>query len=220
MASAPIIRETAPANEMGWQAIEFAERAFAAGVCLVLSPALAVVAGTITVLSGRTPLIAHRRVGWRGTTLWMLKFRSMWGHRQGRSGRVSGVVEYIDDQSGPRQKQEDDPRVVNWFARFCRKHSIDELPQLWHVIRGEMALVGPRPLTAAEVRQHYGVYAGEMLSVKPGIAGLWQSLGRNRLSYERRRDLDLEFVRSRSIRMYFRIVMRTIPELLTGANTW
>ena len=144
----------------------------------------------------------------------------MWGDDRGRSGRVSGWVEYIDDEAGPRQKQEDDPRVANWFARFCRRHSIDELPQLWHVIRGEMALVGPRPVTAAEVRQHYGVHAGEMLSVKPGIAGLWQSLGRNRLSYEQRRELDLEFVRSRSLQMYLRIVLRTIPELVTGANTW
>jgi exopolysaccharide production protein ExoY len=189
-------------------------------VFALLSPLLAIVAGVITLLSGRTPLIAHRRVGWRGATLWMLKFRSMWGNSVGRSGRVSGLVEYIEDESGPKKKQEDDPRVVNWFARRCRRHSIDELPQLWHVIRGEMALVGPRPLTAAEVRQHYGVDAGEMLSLKPGIAGLWQSLGRNRLSYERRRELDLEFVRKRSVRMYMRIVMRTIPEVLTGANTW
>jgi exopolysaccharide production protein ExoY len=189
-------------------------------VFALLSPLLAIVAGVITLLSGRVPLIAHRRVGWCGATLWMLKFRSMWGNGTGRSGRVSGLVEYIDDESGPKKKQEDDPRVVNWFARFCRRHSIDELPQLWHVIRGEMALVGPRPLTAAEVRQHYGVDAGEMLSVRPGIAGLWQSLGRNRLTYERRRELDLEFVRKRSLRMYFRIVMRTIPEVFTGANTW
>lgn len=220
MASAPIIRESAPANELEWQTIDFMERAFAALLFVLLSPALAVVAAVIRALSGRTPLIAHRRVGWRGATLWMLKFRTMWGDGQGRSGQVSGWVEYIDDESGPRQKQEDDPRVANWFARFSRRHSIDELPQFWHVIRGEMALVGPRPLTAAEVHQHYGVHAGEMLSVKPGIAGLWQSQGRNRLSYERRRELDLEFVRSRSLGMYFRILLRTVPELLTGANTW
>ena len=220
MATAPIIRETAPANELGWQAIEFAERACAALVCVLLGPALVCIALVTSALSGRTPLIAHRRLGWRGATLWMLKFRTMWGGGVGRSGRVAGIVEYIDDESGPRQKQEDDPRVVNGFARFCRQHSIDELPQLWHVIRGEMALVGPRPLTAAEVHQHYGIHAGEMLSVKPGIAGLWQSLGRNRLTYERRRELDLEFVRRRSWRMYVRIVMRTIPEVLTGANTW
>ena len=218
MATAPIIREAAPSNELGWQAIEYCERIFAAFVFVLLAPALAIVAFTIVALSGRTPLIAHRRVGWRGSTLWMLKFRTMWGDRS--SWPVRQLVEHIDDESGPRRKQAADPRVANWFARFCRKHSIDELPQLWHVIRGEMALIGPRPLTDAEVREHYGVHAGEMLSVKPGIAGLWQSQGRNRLTYERRREMDLEFVRSRSWRMYLRIVMRTIPELLTGANTW
>ncbi len=221
MATAPFIRETAPVHEIGWQAIEWAERFFAALLFLGLSPTLALVAVTIAALSGRAPLIAHRRVGWRGAALWMLKFRTMWGGIEpGPSGRVWRLVEYIDDESGPRQKQENDPRVVNWFARFCRRHSIDELPQLWHVVRGEMALVGPRPVTAEEVRRHYGVDAMEMLSVKPGIAGLWQSLGRNRLSYERRRELDLEFVRARTVRMYLRIVMRTIPEVLTGANSW
>jgi len=220
LASAPIIRESNPANDLGWQTIEFIERTFALLVFVLLIPALAVVAAVIWMLSGRTPLIAHRRVGWRGATLWMLKFRSMWGPGQGRSGIVSRFVEYIDDELGPCKKQEDDPRVVNWFARFCRRHSIDELPQLWHVISGEMALIGPRPLTAKEVREYYGVDAGEVLSVKPGIAGLWQSLGRARLTYERRRELDLRFVRGRSFGMYLRIVMRTVPELFTGENTW
>lgn len=168
-------------------------------------------------LSGRSPLIAHRRVGWRGTPLWMLKLRTMWS--PGASRRFCWV-EYIDDDFGPTRKHARDTRVPNAFARFCRRHSLDELPQLWHVARGQMALVGPRPLTVREIRDHYGAAAEETLSLKPGIAGLWQTSGRNRLTYEERRGFDLEFVRRRSIRMYLRIAARTLPEIWTGANSW
>jgi lipopolysaccharide/colanic/teichoic acid biosynthesis glycosyltransferase len=129
-------------------------------------------------------------------------------------------VEYIDEAPGPAIKNESDPRVSHPFARFCRKHSIDELPQLLHVLRGEMSLVGPRPLTAAELLRHYASDADEILEVKPGIAGLWQVSGRNRLSYAERRQLDLQFVRNRSLRLYLRILLRAIPEVWSGANSW
>ena len=132
----------------------------------------------------------------------------------------SGWIEYIDDQTGPEQKQEIDARVCSRFARFCRRHSIDELPQLFHVLRGEMSLVGPRPLTAAELRRHYGTAAREVLEAKPGLAGLWQVSGRNRLGYAERRRLDLQFVCNRSFRMYVRIFLRIIPEVLSGSNSW
>jgi exopolysaccharide production protein ExoY len=129
-------------------------------------------------------------------------------------------IEHIDDQEGPECKQPGDARVLNGFAAFCRRHSLDELPQLIHVVRGEMSLVGPRPLTAAELRRHYGPAAREVLEQKPGMAGLWQISGRNRLSYSERRTLDLELVRQRSAALYFRILLRTIPEVLRGANSW
>lgn len=87
-------------------------------------------------------------------------------------------------------------------------------------MRGEMSLVGPRPLTAGEIRSQYGTDAAEILSLKPGISGLWQISGRNRLTYEQRRRLDLEFVRNRSLRMYTRILLRTVPEVWGGGNTW
>jgi lipopolysaccharide/colanic/teichoic acid biosynthesis glycosyltransferase len=150
----------------------------------------------------------------------MLKLRTMWGAPQVFQGRTTRWVEYIDDGHGPQVKQPTDPRVPNTFARFCRRYSIDELPQLWHVMRGEMALVGPRPVTAEELRKHYGSAAKEILAVKPGIAGLWQVTGRNRLTYAERRNLDLHFVRNRSARMYFKILARTLPEVLSGANSW
>jgi len=189
-----------------------------------LSPILLASAVAIFLLSGRAPLIAHRRVGWRGATLCRLKLRTMWGAEAGGAerpaGRTSGWIEFIEDGDGPELKQPGDARVTHRFARFCRKHSIDEMPQLWHVIRGEMSLVGPRPVTDGEIERHYGTDANEVLQVKPGLAGLWQISGRNRLSYTERRRLDLCYVRDRSVRMYLRILLRTIPEVWSGSNSW
>ncbi len=149
----------------------------------------------------------------------MLKLRTMWGNGED-GGADSGWVEYIADESGPERKLEKDPRVPDGFAQFLRRHSIDELPQLWHVISGEMSLVGPRPLTESELQKYYGVHADEVLRLKPGLAGLWQISGRNRLSYAERRRLDLEFVRKRSLGMYASILVRTIPEVFFGQNSW
>jgi exopolysaccharide production protein ExoY len=175
----------------------------------------------IWILSGRTPLIAHRRIGRRGATLWMLKLRTMWDRQAyRRDDRGNGWVEHIADDGGPERKLENDPRVPGSFPQFLRRHSIDELPQLWHVIAGEMSLVGPRPVTERELRKYYGVYADEVLRLKPGLAGLWQISGRNRLTYAERRHLDLEFVRHRSLGMYLDILRRTVPEVLRGQNSW
>ncbi len=220
MASIPVPRQGIVPRDLGWQAIGVCERIASAGLLAVFSPVLAGSAAVLWVLSGRTPFIAHRRVGWRGETLWMLKLRTMWNGKAPNGERRSPWVEYIDDDCGPQQKESGDPRVTHAFARFCRRHSIDEVPQLWHVIRGEMALIGPRPETASEIRRYYGADADEVLQVKPGIAGLWQTSGRNRLTYAERRRLDLDFVRNRSLGMYARILLRTVGEVWNGENAW
>jgi lipopolysaccharide/colanic/teichoic acid biosynthesis glycosyltransferase len=187
---------------------------------LLLAAALPIMAGTALVLwifSGRSPLIAHRRVGWQGAELWMLKLRTMWTSEATASREW---IERISDENGPALKGARDPRVSSRFARFCRRHSIDELPQLWHVLAGEMSLVGPRPMTARELRRHYGSDVNVILSVKPGLAGLWQVSGRNRLTYPERRRLDVRLVRDRTLAMYFGILLRTVPEVLNGENSW
>jgi lipopolysaccharide/colanic/teichoic acid biosynthesis glycosyltransferase len=150
----------------------------------------------------------------------MVKLRTMWGEDAPAAGTGSRWIEYIRDEEGPANKRDSDPRVTNWFARFCRRHSVDEIPQLWHVIRGEMSLVGPRPLTATELERHYGAAAREILQVKPGLAGLWQVSGRNKLSYAERRELDLRLVRNRSVRTYLRVILGTIPEIVGGSNAF
>src|ERR1019366_9714885 len=124
--------------------MECGERAIAFAAFVLLLPFLAVVAGLTFVLSGNAPLVAHRRLGRDGVPFWMLKFRTMW---DGVSAKTSGLIEQLPNERVPDQKAAGDPRVTSRFAAFCRKHSIDELPQLWHVVCGEMSLVGPRPVT-------------------------------------------------------------------------
>jgi exopolysaccharide production protein ExoY len=219
-ASIPALPPLTSENRLASQISDTCERIASAVLLAALSPVLVTSAAAIALMSGRTPLIAHRRVGQHGCSLWMLKLRTMWDRCDPSAAKPRGWVEYIDDDIGPEAKFDGDPRVPNWLARFCRRHSIDEIPQLLHVIRGEMSLVGPRPLTAPEVGKIYGVDSEEILQAKPGMAGLWQVSGRNRLSCGERRRLDLILVRSRSFRSCLGILLRTVPEVLSGKNSW
>jgi lipopolysaccharide/colanic/teichoic acid biosynthesis glycosyltransferase len=152
--------------------------------------------------------------------MWVLKVRTMWGNSS--AGGLWPLVEYIraSDADCLVPKTAKDPRVTNRFAALCRRLSVDELPQLWHVIRGEMALVGPRPLTRYELNTYYGSAATTVLKKKPGLSGLWQISGRSRLSYAQRRRLDLFMIRKWSVSLYCRILLKTIPRVLVGKDAW
>jgi lipopolysaccharide/colanic/teichoic acid biosynthesis glycosyltransferase len=134
--------------------------------------------------------------------------------------RHPGWVEYIIAEPVEDRKDQSDPRVTSALAAFCRRHSIDELPQLWHVARGEMSLVGPRPLTRSELARHYGRHAAELLSVKPGITGLWQVYGRSAIRFPQRGAMDLQLVRTLTAGMYLKILWRTLPAVIFGKNAW
>lgn len=197
----------------GLRFVYTAERLVAALALILLVPFTLLIAVTIILLSRRGPLISHQRVGWRGEPLPMLKFRTMWEERQPGSSLFG-----IEQVAGPVSdlKDSNDRRVNSGFAAFCRRYSLDELPQLYHVARGEMSLVGPRPITQQELEQHYADCADEVVSLRPGLTGLWQIMGRSGLSYAERRRLDLQLVRDVSPRLYFSVLVRTIPKVLAG----
>ena len=219
MGTISVIRRTISQDPPCWQLVGICERVAAFGLLTLSLPVTLASALAIFILSRRTPLIAHRRIGRNGATLWMLKLRTMWD-RGAAPASPGGLIEYIADDRGPECKLENDPRVPCRFAQFLRRHSIDELPQLLHVMAGEMSLVGPRPVTAPELDKYYGVDADEILRLRPGLAGLWQISGRNRLSDAGRRRLDLTYVRHRTVGMYLGILLRTVPEVLSGRNSW
>jgi exopolysaccharide production protein ExoY len=202
---------------LGGIALAATDRVFGIILSAALSPVTISAAAMICVLSGRSPLVAHARIGQYGRPFWMWKLRTMWP-RAAASHAERCWLQRIAADPIHDDKLEDDPRVTSRFAAFCRRHSIDELPQLVHVVRGEMSLVGPRPVTRGELAKHYGARSERVLSVKPGLTGYWQTQGRNRLSYPERVALDLALVKDLSFRTYWRVVFKTIPEVLKGKN--
>jgi lipopolysaccharide/colanic/teichoic acid biosynthesis glycosyltransferase len=198
-----------------WNALE---RVAAVILIVILLPLFLVIAAAIWSRASRTPILAHRRSGRFGKPFWMLKFRTMWGASAPQPAGC-GLIDYA--VADPENiKPASDPRVTGAFARFLRRYSIDELPQLIHVVSGRMALVGPRPLTAEEWRKHYGSDAEEVLRLRPGMTGLWQVMGRSRLSYRQRRRLDLFLVRHSSVRFKLWILARTARLVIGGQDAW
>jgi exopolysaccharide production protein ExoY len=190
-----------------------------AGALLVLAlPILALVSVVIVTISRQSPFVAHQRVGKGGRLIWVLKLRTMW---KGDSGNRSIFVYRLPAADAPLLAPNiKNIRVTSRFAAFCRRYSLDELPQLWHVVRGEMALVGPRPLTPQELATYYGSDGARIVSALPGLTGLWQISGRSRLTYPQRRRLDLFLVRKWSLSLYLRILLLTLPRVLTGKDAW
>jgi exopolysaccharide production protein ExoY len=200
-----------------WRFIAAFERVFAAALLLALLPGILLTGIVIVLLSRRSPLIAHHRVGQGGRSIWVLKVRTMWDH--GTKGlQLAPFIEHLDGEALPELKSCHDSRITSRFAAVCRKYSIDELPQLWHVIVGEMALVGPRPLMANEIEKYYQDDTACLLSRKPGITGLWQVKGRSRLTYAQRRKFDLFLVRNWSFGLYLKILKVTVPRVLAGRD--
>ena len=187
---------------------------------LALSAPVTLVSALVSAaLSGRSPFVVHLRVGKDHQPFWMWKIRTMWDRRVSTPRRWEWI-EYVVAEPVEDGKPVNDPRVTSRFAAFCRRHSIDELPQLWNIVRGDMALVGPRPLTRSEVDRHYGEQSLELLSVRPGLTGLWQVSGRSNIRFPQRAALDLELVRKLTPALYSKILLRTMFALVSGQGAW
>ena len=211
-------REIRPAEIPIPGALRWAERLAAGIVFSAVAPVLGATMLAVRTLSGRSPLIAHRRLGLNGEPFWIIKIRTMWDGSVAQA--APAWIEYLSDTEVPVSKGAPDPRVTSRLAAFCRRYSIDELPQLLQVVTGRLSLVGPRPLTPGELKAYYGADSAEVLSVRPGLTGLWQVLGRNRLTYAQRRRLDLFYLRKFGLGLYLRILFRTPGRVLSGRDAW
>ncbi len=190
---------------------------FLAGVALVaLAPLLALCALAIRLDSAGPILFRQERVGEGGSVFTILKFRSMRAnadpgvHHQYVTSYIRGDGEPGEDD-GP-YKLVGDSRVTR-VGSWLRKTSLDELPQLWNVVRGEMSLVGPRPPIPYEVEQ-YQLAHMRRLAVKPGITGLWQVGGRNTTTFDEMVEMDVEYIRNRSLGLDLWIMLKTVPVML------
>jgi exopolysaccharide biosynthesis polyprenyl glycosylphosphotransferase len=177
---------------------------------LLLAPLLAGIAIAIRLDSPGPVLFRQRRAGQSGRTFHMLKFRSMYLDAEQRLEALRAM----NEMSGPVFKMANDPRVTP-VGRFLRKTSLDELPQFWNVLTGDMSIVGPRPPIPAEVRQ-YRRWQRRRLSMKPGITCIWQISGRNNIDFDQWMELDLQYIDHWSLWMDFQICAKTIPAVLSA----
>jgi exopolysaccharide biosynthesis polyprenyl glycosylphosphotransferase len=177
---------------------------------IVLSPLLAAVAIAIYVLDGRPILFRQTRVGLHGRPFLVNKFRTMVPDAEERLAEL----EARNEIQGHAFKVTNDPRLTR-VGRFLRATSLDELPQLWNVVLGQMSLVGPRPPLPREVAS-YNLWHRRRLSMKPGITGLWQVQARREQDFDRWVELDLAYIDRWSIWLDLKIMVRTIPAMLTG----
>jgi len=175
-------------------------------------PALLLGVAAVT-LTGRPIFFGHRRLGQGGWPFLCWKLRTMTADAEAQLDREPELYEeYV--RTGYKLPANADPRIT-LVGRVLRLTYIDEIPQLFNVLRGDMSLVGPRPIVEAEL-SNYGRRADDLLRVKPGLFGAWTSLGRQRPPYPIRARLELEYVRSRSLTGDLRILLRSVPAVLRG----
>jgi exopolysaccharide biosynthesis polyprenyl glycosylphosphotransferase len=184
---------------------------------VVLAPLLAIIAALIVLDSPGPLLFCQRRLGRFGRPIRCLKFRSMDADAEARLLADPVLFQqYVEhDYKLPVSI---DSRITR-IGRFLRRTSLDELPQLWNVLRGDMSLVGPRPIVPDEIH-HYNGEGPLLLSVKPGMTGAWQVMGRSAVSYPERATVELEYVEGWSLWRDLAILVRTIPAVLGGRGAY
>ena len=179
---------------------------------VVLAPVLAVIAAMIFLYDRGKPIFVHRRLGQGGESFGCIKLRSMAMNAEDRLKSLLDSSPEMRQEWNESQKLTNDPRVTR-IGNFLRKTSLDELPQLFNVLKGEMSLVGPRPIVQDELPR-YGSDAAAYLRVRPGLTGLWQTTGRNDVSYDERVGMDVAYERNISFTEDLRIMVMTIVTML------
>lgn len=180
---------------------------------IIASPIMLIVAILIKLEDPKGPIFFSQiRNGAYPGTFKMYKFRSMYIDAEERLQELM----HLNEQSGPAFKIKDDPRITK-VGKFIRKTSLDELPQLFNVLKGDMSLVGPRPAIPREVEQ-YTTYQKQRLFVKPGLTCIWQVSGRNNIEFDQWVELDIEYIKTRSLWLDIKLILLTIPALLGDEN--
>jgi exopolysaccharide production protein ExoY len=191
--------------------------ACALGLALVFSPVL-LAASVMLGLSDGPVLFRQSRLGRGGREFPVYKFRTMVPDAPRLLEEVLAKDPALRAEWEQTFKLKNDPRVTP-IGRFLRKTSLDELPQLWNIIKGDMSLVGPRPIEPFEIAK-YGRYSRHYFSQRPGLTGLWQVSGRSDASYQRRVVLDAYYAKHRSLGLNLKIILKTVKVVLTGNGAY
>lgn len=177
---------------------------------LLLFPLFVLIAGCIRLTDGGPAIFWQRRVGLNGRVFWFPKFRSM---RVGSEHLHDSLLALNDHRDSITFKMRNDPRMTP-IGRMIRSSSIDELPQLWSVLKGDMSLVGPRPPLPSEAARYTSLQR-RRLAAKPGLTCIWQVSGRSTIPFQRQVEMDIEYVEKQSLWLDLELICRTIPAILS-----
>lgn len=177
---------------------------------ILLSPLFVIIGIAIKINSSGSVFYTSKRVGEKGQKFQMVKFRSM--HKN--ADKQKAKLQKLNHRKGPLFKIKNDPRITR-VGKFLRKTSLDELPQLWNVIKGEMSLVGPRPHLPEEIK-NYKEYQKRTLTIKPGITGLAQISGRSDIDFDEEVKLDIAYIENWSVWLDFKIIIKTVGVIIKG----
>lgn len=202
------------AEHVLWRPIEIV---LATGLLVAFAPMFILVAMVIWVADPGPVLFSHRRIGRKGRKFSCLKFRSMYVGAEDRLATLVRDDPALREIWNRDHKLPDDPRVTA-VGKILRVTSLDELPQLFNVLKGDMSLVGPRPIIVAEALR-YGRYIHHYCAVRPGLTGLWQVSGRSATTYRRRVAADVKYARVRNMGMDMRILAATVPAVISGRGS-
>jgi lipopolysaccharide/colanic/teichoic acid biosynthesis glycosyltransferase len=182
---------------------------------IVLTPLFLIIMIAIKIEDPKGSVIfQQKRVGKNEQEFYMFKFRSMVTNAE----VLLDSLMHRNETTGPMFKMKHDPRITK-IGRFIRKTSIDELPQLWNVLKGDMSLVGPRPPLPKEVKE-YSKYAKKRLLVTPGCTGLWQTSGRSNLGFEEMLELDLIYIHKRSVLYDIKLIIKTVKVIFSSNDAY
>ena len=209
-----LLRSVSAGHSRAKSAQRFFDVVFCGLLLLAIWPLFGIIALMIKLDSTGPVLFKQFRVGQDGVEFPFYKFRSMVSDAEARRQQL----EMHNERSGPVFKMRNDPRVTR-IGRVLRKFSLDELPQLINVLKGEMSLVGPRPALPTETAK-YTSRQKQRLICLPGVTGLWQVSGRASLSFERSIELDLYYIEHQSVALYFRILLMTIPAVFRAEGAY
>ena len=180
---------------------------------IVLSPVFLIVAVLIKIEDPKGSIFfCQERNGQHPNTFKMYKFRSMVHNAE----ELLKDLQHKNEQTGPAFKMADDPRITK-VGKFIRKTSLDELPQLFNILKGDMSLVGPRPPIPREVKE-YNSYQMQRLLVKPGLTCIWQVSGRNNIGFDEWVDMDLEYIKTRNLLLDIKLILKTVKVLFGDSN--
>ncbi len=186
---------------------------FSLTALILLSPFLLLLVILIPLTSRGNPIYSQKRIGRFGVPFKFFKFRTMHIDAEKRLQSILANNPSYKLEWDQIHKLKNDPRVT-FIGAILRKTSMDELPQFINVLKGEMSVVGPRPVLHEEIVKHFGDKAKDVLSVRPGLTGLWQTSGRNNTTYAERVALDARYACSWSLKQDFKIIAKTIPAIL------